>query len=250
MSLVTQHLIEEDDADDRESEESQMHASSLAEGFSDTPKNGDCTVGMRELEDATADAQWSDALGDRQDNFTNVIRIGKHKINKSHAIAQHFRYTRSVSSTNRLRCIAQESRFRPGHNLNYTPSRDSCSDEPSLSILQPIAMLVFCDQRLFLCIAEVNSLFLDGKSVEDIPVSILPEKISQVSYQGLCLIPAMFADVPDGKYDWQSSSLFTLSAKVPGALIQPVNPGIASHIPGNSFFVFETSVLMAIAVNL
>jgi hypothetical protein len=162
MSLVTQHLIEEDDADDRESEESQMHASSLAEGFSDTPKNGDCTVGMRELEDAAADAQWSDALGDRQDNFTNVIRIGKHKINKSHAIAQHFRYTRSVSSTNRLRCIAQESRFRPGHNLNYTPSGDSCSDEPSLSILQPIAMLVFCDQRLFLCIAEVNSLFLDG----------------------------------------------------------------------------------------
>jgi hypothetical protein len=81
-------------------------------------------------------------------------------------------------------------------------------------------------------------------------VSILPEKISQVSYQGLCLIPAMFADVPDGQYDWQSSSLFTLSAKVPGALIQPVNPGIASHIPGNSFFVFETSVLMAIAVNL
>jgi len=171
-------------------------------------------------------------------------------MNKSRAIAQHFHYARSVSSTNRLRRIAQESRFRPGHDLNYTPSGDSCSNELSLSILQPITTLVFCDQRLFLCIAEVNSLFLDGKSVEDIPVSILPEKISQVSYQGLCLIPATFADIPDGKYDWRSSSLFTLSAKVPGALIQPVNPGIASHIPGNLFFVFETSVLMAIAVNL
>jgi hypothetical protein len=159
-----------------------MHASSLAEGFSDMPKNDDCTVGMRELEDATADAQWSDALGDMQDNFTNVIRIGKHKINKSRAIAQHFHYTRSVSSTNRLRHIAQESCFRPGHNLNYTLSRDSCSNEPSLSVLQPIATLVFCNQRLFLCIAEVNGLFLNGKSVKDIPMSILPEKISQVSY--------------------------------------------------------------------
>ena len=109
---------------------------------------------------------------------------------------------------------------------------------------------MFCDQRLFLCIGEVNGLFLNGKSVEDIPVSMLPEKISQVSYQGLRLMPATFSDVPDGKYDWRSSSLFTLSAKVPGVLVQPINPGIATHIPGNSFFVFETSVLMAIAVNL
>jgi hypothetical protein len=80
-------------------------------------------------------------------------------------------------------------------------------------------MLVFCDQWLFLYIAEVNGLFLDSRSVEDIPISILPEKISQVSYQALCLIPAMLSDVPDGKSDWQSSSLFALSAKVPGVLI-------------------------------
>ena len=107
-----------------------------------------------------------------------------------------------------------------------------------------------CDQCLFLCLAEVNGLFLDGKSVEDIPVSMLSEKIAQVSYQALHLIPATFSDAPDGKYDWRSSSLFTLSAKVPGVLVQPVNPELATHIPGNSFFVFETSVLMVIAVNL
>jgi hypothetical protein len=29
-----------------------------------------------------------------------------------------------------------------------------------------------------------------------------------------------------------------------------VNPGVATHIPGNSFFVFKTLVLMVIAVNL
>ena len=246
-SLVTEHLIEEDDTNDRDWEEL-----SHVEGFadSDTPEVNDCTEGMRELEDAAADAQWSNALGDRQGSFSNVVQIGRHSMNKSRAITHHFHYAKSVSSTDRLRRIAQESRFRPGHDLNHTLSGEARLDEPSLSVLQPVATLIFCDQRLFLCIAEVNGLFLDGKFVEDIPVSILPEKISQVSYQALHLIPATVPDVPDGKYDWRSSSLFSLSAKVPGVLVQPVNPSIATHTPGNSFFVFETSVLMAIAVNL
>ena len=246
-TLVTQHLVEDNDTDGINLEESQ--SLSHAEAFSDALKDDGCTVGMRELEDTATDAQWPNTLGDRQNNFANVVQIGKHTMNKSRAIAQHFRYAKSVSSTDRLRRIAQESRFRP-HDLNHTLSGEACSDEPSLSVHQPIATLVFCDQRLFLCIAEVNGLFLDGKLVEDIPVSILPEKISQVSYQGLHVIPATFSDVPDGKSDWRSSSLFALSAKVPGALVQPINPGVATHIPGNSFFVFETSVLMAIAVNL
>jgi hypothetical protein len=251
-SIITEHLTEEDDRDDRDWEE--IQSSSHARSFADTPEVEDCTVGMRELEDAAADAQWPDALGDTQAGFSNIVQIGRQAMNKSRAIAHHFRYAKSVSSTDRLRRIAQESRFRPGHDLDQTLSGEAlgeaCSDEPSLSVLQPIATLVFCDQRLFLCIAEVNGLFLDGKSVEDIPVSILPEKISQISYQALRLIPATLSDAPDGKSDWRSSSLFSLSAKVPGALVQPVNPNVAMHIPGNSFFVFETSVLMAIAVNL
>jgi hypothetical protein len=64
------------------------------------------------------------------------------------------------------------------------------------------------------------------------------------------VIPATSSDVSNGKSNWQSSSLFTLSAKIPDMLVQPINSGVATHIPGNSFFVFETSVLMAIAVNL
>jgi hypothetical protein len=99
-------------------------------------------------------------------------------MNKSCAIAQHFYYARSVSSTDRLHRIAQESHFRPGHDLKHSISGEACSDKPSLSILQPITTLVSCDQHLFLCLAEVNGLFLDGKSVEDIPVSLLSEKIA------------------------------------------------------------------------
>jgi hypothetical protein len=74
--------------------------------FADSPEVNDCTVGMQELEDAAADAQWPNALGDRQGSFSNVVQIGRHLMNKSRAIAHHFRYARSVSSTDRLHRIA------------------------------------------------------------------------------------------------------------------------------------------------
>jgi hypothetical protein len=44
-SLVTQHLVEEDDTGDRESEELQSSSPGLTEG-SDMPEDGDCTMGM------------------------------------------------------------------------------------------------------------------------------------------------------------------------------------------------------------
>ena len=248
ISLITEHIIEEDNTANKDAGE--FRSSSHVESFADMPEVDDCTVGMCELEDAAVDTQWPDALGDRQGSFSNVVQIGRQSMNKSHAISHHFRYAKSVSSTDQLHCIAQESHFRPGQDLNYTVSGEAPLDEPSLSVLQPIATLVFCDQQLFLCIAEVNGLFLDSRSVKDIPISILSEKISQVSYQALRLIPATLSDVSDGKSDWQSLSLFTLLAKVSGALVQPMNPSVATHIPGNSFFIFETSVLMAITVNL
>jgi len=204
ISIITEHLTEEDNRDDRDWEE--IQSSSHVRSFADTPEVEDCTVGMRELENAAADAQWPDALGDTQVGFSNIVQIGRQAMNKLCAIAHHFHYAKSVSSTDRLHCIAQESHFRPGHDLNQTLSGEAlgeaCSNEPSLSVLQPITTLVFCDQWLFLCIAEVNGLFLDGKSIEDIPVSILPEKISQISYQALCLIPVTLSDAPDGKNNW------------------------------------------------
>jgi hypothetical protein len=103
MSLIIEHLIEGNDTNDRDWEE--VWSSSHVEGFADTPEANDCTEGMQELEDAAADAQWSNALGDRQGNFSNVIQIGRHLINKSHVIAYLY-YAKLISLTDRLHCIA------------------------------------------------------------------------------------------------------------------------------------------------
>ena len=71
-----------------------------------------------------------------------------------------------------------------------------------------------------------------------------------MSYQGLRLVPARYSDDLDGTHDWRSLDLFRLSAKVPGALILPINPDVASHNPCDAFFQFQSSELMALAASL
>jgi hypothetical protein len=44
---------------------------------------------------------------------------------------------------------------------------------PSLSVLQPIVTLIFCEQKLFLCIAEVNGLFHDSLPMDNVPIALL-----------------------------------------------------------------------------
>ncbi len=104
MSIITEHLTEEDDRDDRDWEE--IQSSSHVRSFANTLEVEDCTMGMQELEDATVDAQWPDALDDTQAGFSNIVQIGRQAINKSCAITHHFHYAKSVSSTDRLHRIA------------------------------------------------------------------------------------------------------------------------------------------------
>ena len=71
-----------------------------------------------------------------------------------------------------------------------------------------------------------------------------------MSYQGLHLVPASFEDDRDGKHNWRSLDLFRLSAKVPGALVLPINPDIASNNLCDAFFLFQSSELIAFAASL
>src|SRR5260221_2684709 len=185
----------------------------------------DATLGMQELEDAVAEDQWRNSETYGQESFSHSVQIGGVAMKKSRAIAQQFRYVTSASSTDRLRRVAQEGRFKTTGRLGFPHSHavDAHTDGPTLSILQPIATVIGCEGKLFLCIGEVNGLFVDHQPVDDIPVSVLSEKVTQVSYQGLRLVPSTYSDDRDGKHDWRSLDLFRLSAKVPGALVLPIN---------------------------
>ena len=214
----------------------------------------DASSGMQELEDAVAasENQWRNSDNYGQDAFLHSVQIGGVTMNKSRAISQQFRYVTSASSTDRLRRVAQESRFKPGSGLGIPHSQagEAHVDGPTLFVLQPIATVVLCEGNLFLCIAEVNGLFLDHRPVDNLPLSVLSDKAAKVLYQGLCLVPASYSDDPDGKHDWRSSDLFRLSAKVPGEIVLPINPEVTSHNICDAFSLFQSAELMAFMVCL
>jgi len=145
------------------------------------------TLGISELEDAAAENQWCNSTTYGQGTFPHSVQIGGMTMKKSCAIAQQFRYVTSASSADRLHHVAQESRFKPTRGLRVLQSRagDAHVNAPTLSVLQPIATVILCEGKLFLCIAKVNGLFLDHQPVDDIPLSILSDKTAQVLYQGL-----------------------------------------------------------------
>ena len=216
----------------------------------------DATSGMQELEDTVAESEghWRNSETSRQETVSHTVQIGGITTKKSRALAQQFRYVTSASSTDQLRCVAQEGRFKTTGSVRFPHSQagDAHIDRnrPTLSIHQPITTVIGCEGELFLCMAEVNGLFLDHQPVDEIPISVLSEKVSQVSYQGLRLVSSTYSDVPDGKHDWRSQDLFRLSATVPGTLVLPINPDVASHKLCDAFFLFHSSDLMAIATNL
>jgi len=245
VSLVTSSIT--GGANDTEYTPSDQTDSSVC-----TSKAPDESLGMQELEDAAAEEQWCNSETHGRGTFSHSVQIGGITMRKSRAVSQQFRYVTSASSNDRLRRVAQESRLKTtgGLGIPHSLAGDAHIDRPTIFILQPIATVVLCEDKLFLCIAEVNGLFLDNHPVDNIPISDLSKKAAYVSYQGLRLVPASYADDHDGKHDWRSMDLFRLSGKVPGSLVMPINPDIASHNLCDAFFLFQSSELMAFATSL
>ncbi|KAI0286135.1 hypothetical protein BC826DRAFT_972831 [Russula brevipes] len=190
LPLITYCTTDDDNTEMEEcTPPSQVDSSSLAPNICDT------TMGIQQLKDAAAEVQ----LGNNQKSTT---QIGGVAVNKSCTIAQHFCYITLASSTDRLHHVAQESCFKPTGCLGKSISGNTHINGPYLSILQLIVTLVFYQQQPFLCITEVNRLFLDCEPVDKVALPVLSEKITQVSYQALRLVPASISDDPDGMNDW------------------------------------------------
>lgn len=200
--------------------------------------------GLRQLEDAAADLDW-DASGVPK-KFVRAITIGGKPVNKARALAQRFKYQKSSTSTDRLRRVAQEDRYKTVAGL---------ADEgeyvgPCLSIFDPVSTLVRCEDKYFLCIGEVNGLSVDSKSRQRVALNLLAESTIRVSYQILHLIPSTTDDDPTAKNDWRSSRPLPYTFTVPGILIQPINPLTSLPTSGTPHLLFDSGSLRALASNL
>jgi hypothetical protein len=211
----------------------------------------------REIEDAIAEED----VDDERDGAAAAVRVfdkfvtfsGK-KISKTRALALRSKYNKTTSSTDRLKRVQEIERY--SGSQTGTPRThdvvqfDSAFGGPCLLIQEPIATLVHCDNKIFLCIGEVNNLKLDGQFVEQVNLDMLVEDLVAVSFQMLKLIPATSDDDPDLKYDWRTCSMQELTFSVPGRLIQPIDPAVSTKTPGDPFYLLESSVLLAFSASL
>ncbi|KAF8059244.1 hypothetical protein FPV67DRAFT_1426519 [Lyophyllum atratum] len=120
--------------------------------------------------------------------------------------------------------------------------------KPSLLGHDPIASLVACDGRVWLCVGEVNNLKLDSQPVYQVPLDVLCEPAVTMSFQFLGFRPTTSDDDPTLKLDWRSFTLPTEQTfSVPGRLVQPLDP---TFLTANLFNMFYYSAVMVIAATL
>jgi len=113
------------------------------------------------------------------------------------------KYNKTTSSTDHLKHVEEIEKYSyiaPGESIS---NFDSAFGAPCLLLQEPIMTLIWCQNRLFLCLGEVNDIKIDGESVEQVGLDILVKNTVCVSYQVLGLIPTTSDDGVEPKYDHQ-----------------------------------------------
>jgi hypothetical protein len=193
---------------------------------------------------------------DLEDAITEERPAGKHNpcfqlggkdVYKARYLNQAFENFKKPGSTDRLKRVANVLRY----TTKTTNVYDSVLDhDPALGgnvvqIDSPIATLVRCGSHLFLCIGEVNDITVDSRHTDLVGVEYLTEPSVYISYQMLILVPATIEDDPDLKNDWRWTGNRGKPFRVSGCLVQPINPSLSTKEPGNPYYLFESSTLMA-----
>ncbi|KAJ7706534.1 hypothetical protein B0H16DRAFT_1439225 [Mycena metata] len=227
--LVHKELDPDDNEDDEEDEETTVAKSSVSP----------------DLEDAAIDEE---ILVDTAPVFTNFITVKDKPLRKTRALALMQKFGYNAASTDRLKRVADGQRY--SGKQAESPSTIIESDTAYILVSEPIATLIRCEEKLFVCIGEVTNIRLNGKSLEQLDVDSLRERGASIQFQILSLVPATTEDDPEGKHDWRSSGVLRNVLSTPGRLVLPVDPALSTRIPGKPYFLFESGVLRALGAQL
>ncbi|KAF8066505.1 hypothetical protein FPV67DRAFT_1652976 [Lyophyllum atratum] len=183
-------------------------------------------------------------------SFDRFLLVNGKKILKSRALSMRSRYNKKASSTDRLKRVQEVERYTKRTNPD-TEFSTSELGQPSLFGHDPLATLVSCENRLWLCIGEVNGLKIDTQNVSHIPLDVLNESTVSVSYQVLGFRPATSTDDPSLNHDWRSykfSDKHTFT--VPGCLIEAIDPTYVTKELFHSFYLMESGTMVALTSSL
>ncbi|KAJ7512180.1 hypothetical protein B0H11DRAFT_1843949 [Mycena galericulata] len=179
----------------------------------------------------------------------HIISEGK-KVSKATILSNLMQGRSARLSTDRTRRVAGITAFS-----NSSPSDlitlNGPLGTPSLRIGNPIATLVECEDRLFLAIGQVVNILFGAQATESIPISLLPDGGTKVSYQILRLSRASIEDDPSTVHNWRWSLSFESTFNdVPGALIHPLNPTISNRISGKPTYLFTSEELITLTATI
>ncbi|KAJ7444180.1 hypothetical protein FB451DRAFT_1149358 [Mycena latifolia] len=206
-----------------------------------------------DLEDAVVDEEVgrdenapTQAIG-----ISHLITIDNKSLRKTRALSLMQKYSQKAGSTDRLRRVAALDRYssQPAEQ-SYIAEHDSAFGGPCILVSEPVATLVRCEDKLFVCIGEVTDLRVDGKSVGELEVEALQEQAVMVHFQIVRVVPATTEDDPELKNDWRAAGLIRHSFSAPGRLVMPIDPVLSTRIIGEPYYLFESSVLRAFGARL
>jgi hypothetical protein len=205
--------------------------------------------GMCKLENAATSLEWipKDHL------FSNVIELtdngNRDTINKCCALSLMFKYSTSSSSTDCLRRVQQQACFVPFEH-DIVPDHKSPKDCDILLVNNPVASLLSCKDGLFLCIREIIAMHMGSKSIDNLPLDTLYEDTIQVTFQVYSLVCTSPDDDNTCKNDWRTHEHLPMKFNVPGSLVQPINPCMATPPSRMPFYLFDTGTLLSLTSSL
>ncbi|KAF8170592.1 hypothetical protein BJ912DRAFT_1025317 [Pholiota molesta] len=186
---------------------------------------------------------------------SKILIHGK-ETSKARALSHFSKYRKRVGSTDRLRRVQDIER----HVQNKTVKSNATSTSfppPTdkadvLVISDPIATLVSSEDKIWLCIGEINGLRVDGERVPYVSLEMLSEPTVAISYQVLGVRPANINDDPENTHDWRTYRMPEQSFTVPGHLVHPLNPTTSkTHTPLQMpWYLFQGTFLIALAASL
>jgi hypothetical protein len=213
-----------------------------------------------EVEDAVAelsacpDNTAASSNSPRSQAVESQVLINGNMKSKARALADFNKYGKHTGSTDRLRRVQAIGR----HVQNKTASTETTGflppprdDSEVLLVSDPIATILSSENKLWLCIGEVNALKFDGESVPYLNLNMLSEDAVTISYQIVGLRLATVDEDPECVHDWRTYHMAKESSfTVPGRLIQPINPTPLNVEAGPGWYLFQSSVLVALAASI
>ena len=127
---------------------------------------------------------------------------------------------------------------------------DPFSDCGKLEINCPVAKIVQCSDQYFTCIGEIIDISIHSASTDQFSLDFLHDDSVIITVQMLYLVPASVEDDPTGKHDWRWSGQLGPSFKVPGILVEAVNPSASTLSAGISFYLFESRLLLSVGATI